>query len=195
MIFYKEFSNMFNMFLQPIDTYCKLSHDFSPLTPRTSGSKAAGVESFYQIIYQHWEAPLKELHLARLASAKSKGSGDLSDGLVVIPDDDDNLESLESKSLEQASLWNKQWWVWFSWKEGEGFNAGVAKTLRHEHRLCTQSPWSSTSACNTWDFEFWVWRQDGYDPVTRMIHSNPILEIDDPDFEKLAWFFLKRMML
>ena len=93
---------MFNMFLQPIDTYCKLSHDFSPLTPRTSGSKAAGVESFYQIIYQHWEAPLKELHLARLASAKSKGSGDLSDGLVVIPDDDDNLESLESKSLEQA---------------------------------------------------------------------------------------------
>ena len=61
--------------------------------------KAAGVAEYYEIMYKHWEGPLKALQQQRRENAKLKGIKEAE----VIPDDDDgDLELLESISLQQA---------------------------------------------------------------------------------------------
>ena len=62
--------------------------------------KAAGVAEYYEIMYKHWEGPLKALQQQRREKAKLKGIKEAE----VIPDDDDDgdLELLESISLQQA---------------------------------------------------------------------------------------------
>ena len=61
--------------------------------------KAAGVSEYYEIMYKYWEAPLKALQDQHREKAKAKGIKEVE----VIPDDDDgDLETLESISLQQA---------------------------------------------------------------------------------------------
>ena len=71
--------------------------------------QAAGVSEFYDIIFKHWDAQLKELHAkrlekARLASEKQKENREsYKHEVIQIADDDDgDLENLEQKSLQQA---------------------------------------------------------------------------------------------
>ena len=63
--------------------------------------EAPGVADFYDVIYRHWGQSLRELQVARAEKAKEKGTA--GEAVVIeIPDDDGDLASLESHSLEQA---------------------------------------------------------------------------------------------
>ena len=56
---------------------------------------------FYEVIYRHWGPALRDLQSARAEKAKEKGTA--AEAVVIeIPDDDGDLVSLESLSLEQA---------------------------------------------------------------------------------------------
>lgn len=72
----------------------------SPLLKCFVTPEAPGVAEFYEVLYRHWDGPLRALHERHLERAKVKGSKDVE----VIPDDDDDgdMEALESKSLQQA---------------------------------------------------------------------------------------------
>ena len=63
-------------------------------------SKAEGVQAFYDVLFNHWEKPLKELHASRVKKAEDRVP------VIEIPDDDQrpglSLEELEAKSLEHA---------------------------------------------------------------------------------------------
>ena len=63
--------------------------------------KAAGVGEFYEILYKHWEAPLKALEAQRAERGKKKGQVI---AVIEIEDDDGvDLAALENLSLAGAS--------------------------------------------------------------------------------------------
>ena len=62
--------------------------------------EAAGVQEFYDVLFEHWEAPLKDLHVLRMERAKRLTHAEPL--MIQIEDDDHDLEDLEKKSLEQA---------------------------------------------------------------------------------------------
>lgn len=63
--------------------------------------EAAGVQEYYDVLYQHWEVPMKELHALRLERAKGLKQPPET-VCIQIDDDDHDLEDLEKKSLEEA---------------------------------------------------------------------------------------------
>ena len=62
--------------------------------------KAAGVGEYYEILYKHWDAPLKALEAQR-AERASKGQSK-SEVIEIEDDDGADLVALENQSLEQA---------------------------------------------------------------------------------------------
>ena len=71
-------------------------------------SQAEGAKEFFTVLYQHWEAQLKEIQENRRkkAAAASGGEKDCGKGVssvIEIPDEDDSKEKAEeTNSLEQA---------------------------------------------------------------------------------------------
>ena len=79
--------------------YLPSSHPFLNLI--SCNPEAPGVADFYEVIYRHWGQALRDLQNARAEKAKEKGTA--AEAVVIeIPDDDGDLASLESLSLEQA---------------------------------------------------------------------------------------------
>lgn len=70
--------------------------------------QAAGVSEFYDIIFKHWDAQLKDLHAKRLEKAQlmaekqKENRENYQNEVVQVLDDDDDLENLEKESLQKA---------------------------------------------------------------------------------------------
>ena len=71
-------------------------------------SQAEGAKEFFTVLYQHWEAQLKEIQenrrkKAAAASGCEKDCGKGVSSVIEIPDEDESKEKAEeTKSLEQA---------------------------------------------------------------------------------------------
>lgn len=76
------------------------------LLPPTASIKADGVAAYYEVMFRHWDAQLKDLHAQRVARKEAAESLDPTSSEILIIDDDDGdsnaILELEEKSLINA---------------------------------------------------------------------------------------------